>query len=126
MTKFNYDNTEKVKRDAARNSHAIAFVDRHVAPIAPFVTGEVIVGKMAYSLNGRKGIVDSIDDDSTITVGGYFRRREEWKSNPWTEAEKAAYNAHRASESERVQQDTEKALKALQEREKLAKGFLGR
>lgn len=124
------DSTARIKAEAGKNAQKIAFIDRTVAPIAPYPTPKCKVGEKAYHVNGmRPGIVEEKvnkdSDDSVIVIRGYFQRAEEWKPTPWTEDETAAYWSHRMKEAERVDRETREALAAWDEKERLRKDFLG-
>lgn len=120
------DQAARLKANSAKNEETINWIDKTVAPIAPFVTEFCQLGQLAYPIHGGKpGKVEEISDSKTIVIRGQFQRSEEWKPTPWTEEEKTAYWNHRKAESKRTERQTKESLAALEERRKLRKEFLG-
>ena len=119
------DNTDKIKRESAKNSRLIEFIDQHVAPKAPYIVPASKQGQTVYSVDCRWGFATLVEDGAVIAVDDKFVRSEEWKPTAWTATESADYYEHRMAESLREAERLAEVLKANKTREQLAKQFLG-
>lgn len=125
LNALGFDNSLKIKENSDKNSRFIDFIDSTVPKKELISFGSVKVGQIAYNYNGCKaGIVEDILDKNTIVIRGQFHRRNEWKETPWIKDEIDQFNNHSVEESHRVHNQTQKAIKAFNERESLAKQFI--
>lgn len=79
-----------------------------------------------YSVDCRWGFADVVENGAVISVDGRFVRSDEWKSTTWTPTESADYYEHRRAESKRVSNETRRAIRAYDKRDKVATVVLGR
>ena len=124
-----HDNTASVLAKRRENSDFISFMEQ--MPHRQNWQGkpQITPGKPAYHYSGTTGQCDG--PDSVVFGKGKerqskFVRIEDWSSEPWTAADRQAFDRHCVQQSEMREQHRKALLAAYAERRKLVKEFTGR
>lgn len=115
---FKYDNTARVLGDRDRAHEQFLFIDQRTPVLPPVVThGDIIrAGDWVYGYNGTEGVAENVDTSmNSIAVCGLWRRLSEYKLTPWTDADRAEYDAALLVRSEENERNRRAAQAAFRE-----------